>query len=171
LPTAPPPARAREFGICASILSRDWTARLTRANDVNEEDVVISTIAWGWSSMIAGNKPDTVPRDDRHRLRFCFSAGTFEGFEWGLYESNRHYLTARLVLANNIDIWDSKDWEKVSFWPKRSIVVATMTQTNLSKKKKKIMIFMTFVAMANGRMCRRKPSAKLSTVLVNWMRH
>jgi hypothetical protein len=55
--------------------------------------------------MIAGDKPttDAVPKDDRHRLRFCFSTGTLEGSAWRLHESNRHYLTAGLVLMNDID--------------------------------------------------------------------
>ena len=78
---------------------------LTRANDVDEDDVVVSTTVWGRSSMIAGDKPttDAVPKDDRHRLRFCFSTGTLQGSAWRLHESNRHYLTAGLGLMNDID--------------------------------------------------------------------
>ena len=88
-----------------SIAPRDRKERLTRANDVDEEDVVVSTTVWGRSSMIAGDKPttDTVPKDDRHRLRFCFSTSPLEGSAWRLNESNRHYLTAVLVLMNDID--------------------------------------------------------------------
>jgi hypothetical protein len=95
----------REFGICVSIAPTDRKARLTRANDVDEDDVVVSTTVWGRSSMIAGDKltTDAVPKDDRHRLRFCFSTGTLQGSAWRLHESNRHYLTAGLVLMNDID--------------------------------------------------------------------